>query len=144
MHFLIHFYNFQRIQETTNERGSEFIPDSVEILDYEFHEIDIISAESYIISSDWIANKKAKINPKKEKDNKCFQGSIIGGLNYNVIKEKKLKKILKFKRIDTDFSSNQRYWENFEQENFLIALNVLFVSHNSEKIKLAYKSSYDT
>ena len=73
MHFLIHFYNFQRIQETTNERGSEFIPESVEILDYEFHKIDIISAESYIISPDWIANKKATINPKNEKDNKCFQ-----------------------------------------------------------------------
>ena len=26
--------NFQRIQETSNERGSEFIPDSVEILEY--------------------------------------------------------------------------------------------------------------
>ena len=37
--------NFQRIQETSNERGSEFIPDSVEILEYEFHKIDIIRAE---------------------------------------------------------------------------------------------------
>ena len=34
--------NFQRIQETSNEKGSEFIPDSVEILVYEFHKIDII------------------------------------------------------------------------------------------------------
>ena len=54
-----------------------------------------------------------------------------------------MKKLLKFKRVDTDFSSHQRYWENFEQENNLIALNVLFVSHNSEEIKLAYKSSYN-
>ena len=54
-----------------------------------------------------------------------------------------MKKLLKFKRVDTDSSSHQRYWENFEQENNLIALNVLFVSHNSEEIKLAYKSSYN-
>ena len=54
-----------------------------------------------------------------------------------------MKKLLKFKRVDTDFSSHQRYWENFEQENNSIALNVLFVSHNSEEIKLAYKSSYN-
>ena len=64
---------FQRIQEKSNERGSEFIPDSVQILECEFHKIDIIRAESYIIFPDWIANKKATINPKNEKDNKCFQ-----------------------------------------------------------------------
>ena len=37
--------NFQRIQETSNERGSKFIPDSVELLEYELHKIDIIRAE---------------------------------------------------------------------------------------------------
>ena len=95
------------------------------------------------MSPDWIASKKATINPKNEKDNKCFQWSIIAGLNYNIIKEKELKKLLKFKRVDTDFSSHQRYWKNFEQENNLITLNVLFVSHNSAEIKLAYKSSYN-
>ena len=95
------------------------------------------------MSRDWIASKKATINPKNEKDNECFKWSIIVGLNYNKIKEKELKKLLKFKRVDTDFSSHQRYWENFEQENNSIAINVLFVSHNSEEIKLAYKSSYN-
>ena len=134
---------FQRAQETSNERGSEFIPDSVELLYYHFQRIDIRRAESYIMSPDWIASKKATINPKNEKDNKCFQWSIIAGLNYNNIKEKELKKLLKFKRVDTDFSSHKRYWENFEQENNSIAINVLFVSHNSEEIKLAYKSSYN-
>ena len=49
--------NFQRIQETSNESGSEFISDSVELLEYELHKIDIIRAESYIVSPDWIANK---------------------------------------------------------------------------------------
>ena len=83
--------NFQRIQETSNERGSEFIPDSVELLEYELHKINIIRAESYIVSPDWIANKKATINPKNEKYNKCFQWSIIAGLNYNIFKEKELK-----------------------------------------------------
>ena len=95
------------------------------------------------MSPDWIASKKATINPKSEKDNKCFQWSIIAALNYNIIKEKELKKLLNFKRVDIDFSSHQRYWENFEQENNSIAINVLFVSHNSEEIKLAYKSSYN-
>ena len=141
MLFNTRLQNFQGIQETPNERGSKFIPDSVELLEYELHKINIIIAESYIPSPDWIASKKATINPKNEKDNKCFQWSIIAGLNYNIIKEKELKKLLKFKRVDIDFSSHQRYWGNFEEENNLIAINVLFVSHNSEEIKLTYKSS---
>ena len=131
---------FHRAKETSNKRGSEFIPDSVELLYYHFQRIDIRRAESYIMSPDWIASKKATINPKNEKDNKCFQWSIIAGLNYNNIKEKELKKILKFKRVNTDFSSHQRDWEKFEQENNSIALNVLFVSYNIEEIKFAYKS----
>ena len=95
------------------------------------------------MSPDWIASKKATINLKNEKDDKCFQWSIILGLNHNKIKEKELKKILKFKRVDTDFSSYQRDWEEFEQNNTSIALNILFVSYNSEEIKLAYKSNYN-
>ena len=68
---------------------------------------------------------------------------MIAGLNYNKIKEKELKKLLKFRRVDTDFSSYQRDWEEFEQENTSIALNILFLSHNSEEVKLVYKSIYN-
>ena len=94
--------NFQHMQETSNERGSEFIPDSIELLEYELHKIDIIRVESYIVYPNWIANKKATKNPKNEKDNKCFQWSITVGLNYNIIKEKKIKKLLNFKKVDID------------------------------------------
>ena len=48
--------NFERIQKTSNERGREFIPDSVKLLEYELHKTDIIRAESYIVSPDWIAS----------------------------------------------------------------------------------------
>ena len=134
---------FQHTQETLNDKGSEFIPESVELLYYHFQKIDIRRAESYIMSPNWIVNKKATINPKNEKDNKCFQWSIISGLNYNKIKEKDLKKILKFKTADTDSSSHQRDWVEFEQNNTLISLNVLFISYDGEEIKPAYKSNYD-
>ena len=117
---------FQNAQETLNERESEFIPDSVELLYYHFQIIDIRRAESYIISLDWIASKKATIHPKNEKDNECFKWSIISGSNYNKIDEKHLKKIDKLKRVDTDFSSYQRDWEEFDQNNTLLALNILF------------------
>ena len=129
---------FQNVQETSNERASEFILDSVELLYYHFQRIDIRRAESYIMSPDWIASKKATINPKNEKDNECFKWPMISGLNYNKINKKYLEIILKFKKVDTDLSSHQRDWEEIEQNKTSIAINVLFVSYNSEEIKLAY------
>ena len=94
----------QQAMETSNERGSGFTHDSVVLLYYHFQRIDIGRGESYIMSPDWIANKIATKNQKNEKDNECFKWSIIGGLNYNKIKKKELKKLLKFRRVDTNFS----------------------------------------
>ena len=96
-----------------------------------------------MISPDWIVNKRATINTENEKDNKFFQRSIVSGLNYNKINEKYFKKILKFRRVDTHFSSYQRDLEEFEQSKTWIAFNVLFVSYNSKEINLAYKSNYN-
>ena len=55
-------------------------------LNYYFQRIDIRRGGSYITSPDWIANKKATINPKNEKDDECFKWALIAGLNYNKIK----------------------------------------------------------
>ena len=106
---------FQNAQETSNERGSEFIPDSVELLYYHFQRIDIRRAESYIITPDWIASKKATINQKNEKDNKCFQWSIISELNYAKINEKELKKILKFKELIQIFYHTKKNGKNLNK-----------------------------
>ena len=89
--------------ETSNERGSGFTHDSVGLLYYRFERIGIKRSESYIMSPDWIASKKAITNPKNKKNNECFKWSIIAGLNYNRIKEKELKKLLKFRKVDTGF-----------------------------------------
>ena len=48
------------------------------------------------------------------------------------------KKKEKLERVDIDLSSLQRDRKKFGQENNSLALNVLFVSQNSEEIKLAY------
>ena len=98
----------QRFQQAikTSIEGSIFTHESVRLL---------YNVGLYIMSPNWIVNKKATINPKNERGNKFFQWSIILGLNYNKIKEKGLKKILKFKRVDTDFSPYQTDWENLNQ-----------------------------
>ena len=78
---------FQQAIETSNDNGSGFTNESVGLLYYYFMKIDIRRAESYIKSPDWIAHKGAKLNPKDEEDNKCFQYSITLGLNHNKMKK---------------------------------------------------------
>ena len=109
-HFLIRFYkDLNKQKQHQNDKESEFIPESVELL-YYFQKIYIRRPpKSYIKSPDWLVNKGATINSRNEKD-KCFQWSTILGLNYNKIKEKDLKKVLKIKRIDTDFSLYPEDW----------------------------------
>ena len=98
----------QQAMEISNERGSGFTHDSVGLLYFHFQRIDIRRGESYIVSPDSIASKKATINPKNEKNNECFKWSIIAELNYSKINEKCLTKIERLERVDIDLSSHQR------------------------------------
>ena len=41
------------------------------------------------------------------------------------------------------FPSNSKDWKKFEQNNKTIALNIIFVQHNTKKIRLAYKSKHN-
>ena len=78
---------FQEARETSNERGSEFIHESVGLLYYYFHKTNMKRVGSYIESHELLINKQAAINPKNEKDNKCFQYAIT--LALIIIKLKK-------------------------------------------------------
>ena len=70
--------------------------------------------------------------------------STISALNYNEVTKKEFENIIKkIKYEDKDFSSHQGDWENFEQNNQSIALNVLFSSQDSEEITLVYKSEHN-
>ena len=70
--------------------------------------------------------------------------STISALNYNEITKKEFENIFKkIKHEDKNFSLHKRDWENFEQNNESIALNVLFSSKDSEEITLLYKSEYN-
>ena len=82
---------FQQAIETWNGRGSGFTHESVVLLYYYLQKIDIRRAESFTKSHDWLANKGAIINPKNEKDNKCFQYAITSALNYEKILKINLK-----------------------------------------------------
>ena len=69
--------------------GSDFIFESVELIDYKFHKTSFFKKlKSYIESPEWLKNKGATINSKNKKDDKCFQYALTLALNYNEVKKK--------------------------------------------------------
>ena len=116
-------HNYQ--QELKIIKGSDFVFESVDLLDDKFHRVRLNRGGSYKKSPKWLGNKKATRNPKND-DGKCLRWSIISALNYNDIMKKEFENIFeKIKNKAKDFSLHKRYWENFEQNNNSIALNVL-------------------
>ena len=66
-------------------------------------------------------------------------------INLQQIAKKEFENIFKkIKHEDKDFSSHKRDCKNFEQNNESIAINVLFLSQDSEEITLSYKSEYNS
>ena len=57
--------------------------------------------------------------------------------------KKSSKTLKKIKLEDKNVSSQKRHWENFEQNNVSVALNVLFAPQNSEEITVVYKSEHN-
>ena len=92
--------------------GSYFALESLDLLYYDLHKTTLTRGESDIESPKCLINKGATINPKNEKDDKCFQYALTLTLNYNRTK-KDLEKILKIKWKDIDFLSHQKDWKKF-------------------------------
>ena len=122
-HDIIEFFKFllQRFQDVkgkSNERGSEFIHENVELLYYYLHKISLKRGKSYRESPEWL-NKNATINPENKKDGKCFQYALTTTLNHQNI-GRNTQRISKIKRFfnqynwkGTDFPSHQKVWEKF-------------------------------
>ena len=68
-------------------RRSEFVYDSVDVLYYNLSKVTLSRGRSYIDSPKWLRNKKATINPKNKKDDRCFQYAVTVALNYEQIKD---------------------------------------------------------
>ena len=135
----------QKYQEGLEEsmRGSKFVYDSVDVLYYNLNKVSLSRGGSYIDSPKWLENKKATINPKNI-DDKCFQYALTVALNYEQIKDhperiSKIKPFIdKYNWKEIDFPSHGKDWEKFESNSKSIALNILYVPHNTEKIRHAY------
>ena len=107
------------------------------------HKTSLKRGKSYIESPEWLKNKRATINPKNDDDN-CFQDAITVALNHQNIENhpERVSNIESFinqyNQKDIDFSSYQKYWKKFEQNNKTIDLNILYIPLNTKQIRLAY------
>ena len=139
----------QRYERNLEEKmkGSEFEFDGVNFLYYDFNKISLNRGGSYIDSPKWLKNKKSTINPKNN-DYKCFQYAATLALNLDRINShpERISKIKPFIEQynwnDIDFPSTGKDWKKFELNNE-IALNILYVPHNTKKVHIAYKSRYN-
>ena len=139
---------FQKYEENLQEKmkGSDFEFDDVNILYYDFNKISISRGGSYIDSPKWLKNKNSTINSKNN-DYKCFQCAVILALNLDKINNhpERISKIKPFIEQynwkEIDFPATSRDWKKFELNNE-IALNILYIPHNTKKIQVAYKSKH--
>ena len=144
--------NYQK-EEMILRKGSDFIFESVDLLSYSFHKISLKRGKSYIKSPKWVINERAT-NPKN-KDNKCFQYSIIVALNYQNIENhpertSNIKPFINQYNWDgIDFPTGIKDWKNFERNNKTIALNILYIppiqkqiSHTNQNITENGKIKY--
>ena len=146
--FLTLFYRIIKKDLKEPMRRSAFIPDSIDLLYYHLQKIGLKRGRSNKNSLKWLKIKKTTINPKSN-DDKCFQYALTAALNYQNIKShperiSNLKPFIdQYNWKEIDFPSEQKDWKNFELNNKTIALNILFVPYNTEKIRLAYKSKHN-
>ena len=69
----------------TKMKGSSYIFERIDLLEYHLHKISLNRGSSYIESPKWLHNKGVAINPQSTEDNKCFQYAITAALNYQNI-----------------------------------------------------------
>ena len=59
--------------------------DEVLFLDANFHQFNLMRGNSYLPLPDWLARKKAIINPQND-DEECFKWAVIAALEWTNIK----------------------------------------------------------
>ena len=100
---------------------------------------------SELNSSEWLRGKK-EIIISGDND---FRNALNDALDYQNIEThperiSKLKLYInKYNWKGIDFPAGPKDWEKFERNNKKIALNILFLPHNTKTINVAYRSKYD-
>ena len=142
----------RRYQEglQTKMKGSSFTFERIDLLEYHIHKISPNKRSSYINSPEWLKNKKVTVNPQNTEDNKCFQYAITAALNYRNIGHHHPEKISKLKPFignynwdNICFPARHKDYSAFDKNNSNIAINILYVPHNTKQVKQEYISKHN-
>ena len=80
--------------------NSRFVFDKVPHMDVDFHQLNLMRGSSYFPLPDWLACKKAIINPKNA-DQECFKWAVIAASRWEEIGNNP-ERISKLKRFEAD------------------------------------------
>ena len=108
-------YNLSDLDEIVNEMiahmkeqienpallNSRFVFDEVLFTNVDFHQLNLMRGSSYLPLPNWLAHKKAIINPKNE-DQEYFKWAVITASRWEEINNNP-KRISKLKRFEKDF-----------------------------------------
>ena len=95
---MMNVYNLSKINEIANEMiahmceqienpallNNRFVFNEVLFMDIDFHQLNLTRGFSYIPLPQWLANKKAIINPCNE-DQECFKWAVIAASRWEEI-----------------------------------------------------------
>lgn len=105
-------------EENILRHGSNFIFDSVDFANIQFHIIELKRGKSYIPTPKWISDKKATTNPQNTNDNYCFAYSIIASLHHEDIYNhpERTKNLAPFiKNYNWNFLQNKRIGKGWRE-----------------------------
>ena len=112
---MLNFYNLSDMNEIVNGMithmkqqiekpalsDSKFVFDEVIHMDADFHQLNLMRGSSYLPLPDWLALKKAIINPHSE-DLEWFKWAVIAAMRWEEA-DRDHQRISKLKRFETDF-----------------------------------------
>ena len=82
-------------------RDSKFVFDGVIHMNIDFHRLNLTRGSSYIPLPEWLAKRKAIINPKNS-DMECFKWAVIATMRWEEI-DRDHQRISKLRRYEDDF-----------------------------------------
>ena len=112
---MMNVYNLSNLDEIVDEMinhtkkqienpallNGRFVFDEVLFTNVHFHQLNLMRGSSYLPLPNWLAHKKAIINPKNE-DQECFKWAVIVASRWEEINNNP-ERISKLKRFDKDF-----------------------------------------
>ena len=123
-------------------RDSNFVFDRIIHMDIDFHRLNLTRGSSYIPLPDWLAKKKAIINPKNS-DLECFKWAVIAAMRWEEI-DRDHQRISKLRRYEDAFGwdgikfpASIRDIKRFESRNE-ITINILALE--DKKVYICRKS----